>query len=105
MEVKAYTDNCTISTANVVYCVYDEGILAEHPYALGRESFLLDPHGTLEDSWEWFYEDLGKTWFFDLSGAQRRLLEDFSEMYPDQKVEIVRVNENYWELREVEEYE
>lgn len=91
-----------------VYCVYEESILAEPVYAVGKDSFLLDPHDKIEDSYEWYYEDYNETWFTDLNKAKKKLLENYNHLVEvgiriNDEVKVVKVNEDYYELRGKEE--
>lgn len=45
----------------VVYLLYNDGILVDEVAFVGKKSFVIDSFGrsTCEDSWEWNYEDGG----------------------------------------------
>lgn len=81
-----------------VYCIYEDSILAQEVFMIGKDSFLLYPYGTLEDSWEWGYEDYEETWFTSLSRAKKRLLETVYQE-EGEKLYVEKLSDDYYEVR------
>lgn len=79
-----------------VYCIYRNAILVEPVFMIGKDSFLLEPYDRNEDSWEWYYEDYGETWFTNLAEAKNKLLNINQEK--GIKLKIIKVDNTYYEL-------
>lgn len=83
-----------------VYCIYQDSILIENVEFLGAESFLIESFGcgTYEDSWEWYYEDYETEWFTDSEKAKEELRSRVIERYDDENFDIIKVEDDYYEL-------
>ena len=91
-----------------VYCIYDRiSIISESVFAIGEDRnggfFLLNPfNDTLEDSWRWDFSKEGEDWFTDPVDAKVALWEiakeDLEEGETIDDLELVEVEENYWEI-------
>lgn len=85
-----------------VYCIFQDSILAYRVYAVGDTFFMLDPHGSVEESWEWDFEDFEKTWFKSLSKAKKALLAKQKELYSEDApfLYVEKLAEDYYEVRD-----
>lgn len=82
-----------------VYCIYDNTILGETVYAIGKNSFFISNvyEGTYSDSWEWEFNEYGTTWFTSLTEAKKVLLE--TAYNPNnEKLKIVKKRDDFWEV-------
>jgi hypothetical protein len=79
------------SIGRKVYCIYhNEHILKETVYAVGEKTFFISSFGgkRCADSWEWWYDDYGETWFTNLEKAKRKLSQNVKEEYPNEKFDF-----------------
>lgn len=83
----------------MVYCVYEDSILAEPVFMVGANSFLLRPYDK-EGAWEWEYCDYNETWFTSLSKAKNKLIRNYRGYYKD-KVKVVKIFDDYYEIRRI----
>ena len=87
-----------------VYCIYEGGIFVDTVGYLGKDSFIVDSFGssTYEDSWKWYYDGYNKEWFTNLAKAKKALLEQ-EDNTGRLKLKIVKVYDDWYEVREVGE--
>ena len=79
-----------------IWCVWKDCIIETTVAFIGNGSFIIDEYGSAyeEDSWEYNYEDYGKTWFATIAQAKKKL----REKYPNCKFE--QTLSNVWEVVE-----
>lgn len=84
----------------VVYTIYEDAISKDIVGFLGKDSFIVKDFVCERDfySLEYFYEDYNETWFISLTQAKLYLLQKGKEENPNNKVKIIEINPNYWEL-------
>lgn len=95
------------SLGRTVYCIYEDLILVETVYMVGKDSFLIDSFGsaTKEDSWEWYYDQYNVTWFTSLARAKKAIMKsDIAKHYVRPVlVKVIDYDQyHYYELREKE---
>ena len=88
-----------------VYCIYDDDcILVEEVGYIGIKSFIIANFADIYnfDSFEWYYDDYGKTWFTSLTMAKRKLLEIAYEHGESGKnYRVFKESDTYYEVDEV----
>lgn len=74
-----------------VYCIYENSIMAEEVYAIGKDTFLLYFHDRVEEAIEYYYEDYKDTWFYSEKSAldqiEKKCKEDMGE---DEEMVVVQ---------------
>ena len=79
-----------------IYCIYENCIFKTKVMFLGEYSFIQEEFGNAyeEESWEYNYDDYGRTWFTSFEKAKAKMLED----KPNKK--LVKTGINFWEVQD-----
>lgn len=67
-----------------VYVIYDDEIFVEKVYALGKKAFIVSAwkdSAIKSDFFEWFYDDVGSSWFTDFESAKEHILSFYDDDY------------------------